>query len=375
VIAVLVATGVFVGKKVTSGGGGGTHHPAAQTAVLMQVSGGQGQPALASALLAHQPGTTTGNLELLVPGQLDVPVCGFGDEPFGDVLGQPSGVSNARQTLSQLLDGVTVDGSWVITTKQLAALVDAVHGVTVDVDVEVTSHSAGHTQVLFSPGTQHLTGANAVAFATFVASKSEAASAQLARFSMVLNAVLAALPTSPKSVTSDLGKVGAAAASPGTHALATLLAGLAADSRAKTLLSTDLPTSTLSAGGTPSYRINSTQVDTLAHRNLAASLPASHGPRPTVELLNGVGTPGLVATACPLLASHGLAFAGSDNAGSFSNAKSQVQVGAQSQVALGDRVAKALGLPLSDVDVVGQQQTVADVVAVLGTDYGTRPAA
>jgi hypothetical protein len=103
-----------------------------------------------------------------------------------------------------------------------------------------------------------------------------------------------------------------------------------------------------------------------------SSLPrVSKGQKITVELRNGVGTPGLDATACPKLAKAGLVYAGQGNAGSFSNQPSEVQINSDSpaDIAQGQRVAKALGLPPGDVTEAQFGQDTADVIVILGKDY------
>ena len=111
-------------------------------------------------------------------------------------------------------------------------------------------------------------------------------------------------------------------------------------------------TSIDAGGSTPSYRVDdsATGVPQLVNGQLASSLPAgADRHRPTVLLLNGVGTPGLVQTACPKLAAEGFAYAGSNNAATFNNPKSTVEVDSDADVGLGDQVAHALGLPDGDV--------------------------
>jgi hypothetical protein len=110
----------------------------------------------------------------------------------------------------------------------------------------------------------------------------------------------------------------------------------------------------------------------LVDENLKALLPpTTSGPKVTVELRNGVGHPGLVATTCPRLAKAGLVYGGQGNAGSFDNPQSEVQIQSDSatDIADGDRVAKALGLPLSDVRRAQFGQDQVDVMVILGRDY------
>jgi hypothetical protein len=96
--------------------------------------------------------------------------------------------------------------------------------------------------------------------------------------------------------------------------------------------------------------------------------PGADAPRPSVELLNGVGSPGLVATACPRLAAHKFTYAGSGNAASF-DVKTSTVVVPNSQLKVGFEVASALGLPRTAVERTSVDQSVATVIVTLGHDY------
>lgn len=373
VAAVVVIAGLAFGvHKVV------THHDGAtrsQSTVLLQVQGSN-RTAEASVLLAHDPATKTG-VEVLVPSRVITDVCGYGPQNFGDVLALPNGVSSSQQALSSMLNDVTIDGSWVVTPAQLAKLIDVFGGVTVDVDVNVVRHTGGGGgQILVPAGpNQKLNGTKAVEYALYNTSPSADAAAQLARMNSVIDATLQVLPTTPAPIAAALRQLGPGATSTlGANQLATLLAGLAADNRTSGgVFFTDLPTTPIEdGGGSPSYRIDDSAsgVPQLVHSQLADSVPAdANQPHPSVLLLNGVGTPGLVQTACPRLASQGFTYAGSGNAATFNNPKSSVEIRSDSDVALGDRVAHALGLPNSDVLRSSQDQTVADVIVILGRDY------
>jgi hypothetical protein len=152
--------------------------------------------------------------------------------------------------------------------------------------------------------------------------------------------------------------------------MADFLVGFAAAERATgKLLPTDLPVSLIDAGGAPSYRVDVPRTRTLVANSLSKSVPSgSSGAHPTVELLNGVGSPGLVATACPRLAAHGLTYVGSQNASSFNNPTSTIEV-SNSNIDLGYQVASALQLPRSDVRRATVEQSVADAIVTLGGDY------
>lgn len=343
-----------------------------QTTVLLQIEGA-GHTAQTSMLLAHDTNQNQG-LEVLVPARLLTEVCGYNLVDFGQVLALPNGETVSRQALSSALDNVTIDGSWLLTTTQLGQLVNAVGGITVDVDTNVVRHTGGGGgQILVPAGpNRHLTGAQAVEYATYSTSSGAGATAQLARAQQVVDAMVQALPKPAAKIVPLLSALGGGGGSTlGPTRLAGLLAGLAsADSQSGHVLPTDLPVTPIEAGGaSPAYRTNTAEVKSLVSQHLSASVPAGAGAtEPTVELLNGVGTPGLVNSACPRLAANHLAYAGSGNASSFTNTRSTIEV-PTNDISLGYRVASALRLPRSDVRRSTQDQTVADAIVVLGNDY------
>ena len=234
------------------------------------------------------------------------PCCGFGLQNFGAVLALPNGVSTSQTALSSMLSGVTIDGSWVLTPAQLAKLINVFGGINVDVDTNVVQHtSKGGVIVVPAGSNEKLNGTQAVEYALYNSSPSAGAAAQLARMNRVLDATFQALPTTPASIAAALRQLGPGGTSSlGATKLSTLLAGLAADSRsASGLFPTDLPVKPIDSGGaSPSYGVDTVCSGQLVHTQLAAPLPKdATGSHASVWLLNGVGTPGLVQTACPRL--------------------------------------------------------------------------
>jgi hypothetical protein len=374
VVLIVVAAVVFGVHKVV------THHSATkrtQTTVLMQIQGPD-NTAEASVLLAHGPGANEG-VEVLIPSRvITTTVCGYNSLDFGDVLALPNGATESRQALSTMLGEVTVDGSWTLTPSQLEKLIDGVGGIRADVDVNVVQRNPGGGATVLVPegNDQKLSGKRAVEYATYTASAHEDAPAQLLRLQLVVDGMLQSLrPKSPTMIAALLRQLGGGGASTlGATRLTTFLAGLAADNQsASGLFASDLPETPIDAGGAPSYSLDTSPsgVPELVRDHLADSVPAgTNTARPTVELLNGVGTPNLVRTACPLLSAHGFAYAGSGNAGAFNIARSTVQVPA-SKLSLGYQVASALGLPRDDVERSSEDQSVANVIVTLGGDYPT----
>lgn len=368
-LIVAAAIGFGVNRIATGGKSSNAH---AQTTLLLQVTGSNGD-STGAVLLGHDETAANSGVELLVPASLITSVCGFGQQSFGQVLTLPGGAAAAAGALSRDLDGIRIDGAWTLTTAQLAALVNAVGGVTVNVDVQVTQPGPhGTTAVVTPAGMQHLNGAQAAAFATFRASNSEAAAAQLARLQSVVQAVIDKLPSSSSSVASLIGRLGTGATSSlGPDRLATLLLGLAADDKKSGgVLAEDLPVTQLPTGGSPTYQIDQSGADKAAHTLFKDSLPRGGGTPLTVQVQDGTAAPGVVSAACEQLIEAGMNPSGGDSP-TTDNGASQIYVTDRTVASAqqGYRVADALKLPHGDVAVNPVGQNVAQVLVVLGRDY------
>jgi anionic cell wall polymer biosynthesis LytR-Cps2A-Psr (LCP) family protein len=366
VVAVAVGFGVHEATKHTSA------PTRTQTTVLLSITGADGT-AVESALLAHDS-TSKSGVELLLPTRVISEVCGFGSQQLGRIITLPDGERLSRVAVSELLGGVTVDGSWTITSTQFARLVDEVGGVTVDVDANVI-RTIGKRRVLFvrSGAGQHLNGNQALAYATYIAPR-EDSTGNLARLQTVFEGILAKLPASTTRIAQLTSALGPKAGSTiGSQPLAALLLGLAGDVRTNNAFPSVLPVVKIDSGGaSPSFRVDEPQTKTLVDTNLAESLPAgARAARPRVLIQNGVGTPGLAGSACKRLVAAGFRVVGSGNADNFDFRTSKVLVFSSSVASaeLGGRVAHALGVSANDVAVSSQPQNVADVIVILGKDF------
>ena len=344
-----------------------------QTTVLFSLVGSD-KTALGSVLLAHDAATHQG-VELLVPSRTLSEVCGFGSQQLGRVLALPDGQRLSTQAVSNMLGGVTVDGSWRLTTDELSRLVNIVGGVTVDVDANVIK-KVGKRRVLYlqKGDGQHLTGSQAVLYATFVAG-GEDSTGSLPRLQTVLDALFSKLPADPSAAGRLVASVGTdAGSSLGPTRLGALLDGLAADDKSSSggVLPIVLPVQKIDSGGEPVFRVDDDKTHALVLSNLSKSLPASaRVPRKRVLIQNGVGTPGLVGPACQRLVAAGFTVVGSGNANNFNYTRSAVLVFDNSvpTARLGDRVAQVLRLSSDDVAVSNEGQNVADVIVILGKDF------
>lgn len=366
-IAVVVAVALVVSN-------GTTHHKhtasvRTQSTVLFQLRGAR-NAAAESALLAYDSSTADG-VALLVPARVIVDVPGRGSMPFGSTLGIAA-PALSRASLSDLL-GVSIDASWVVDARSLAAIVDRLGGITTDVDTDVLApQRGGGARVVVSAGkSERLNGTQAVAFAEYTA-PGENEVQQAPRLQAVLDAILAELPSQANAVTplvSGRGQVDP----PRPTLLMTLLAGLSKSRKAGNLTYHTLDVVPIdTTGSNPAYRIDATAVHTFVNANLAASIPAGARPGATrvfVEARRGTSS-AVVLSIRNRLTTAGLRYVGSGTL-TKREARSVVLVFQDTPAAnqLGARVAVVLGLPVSAVRFSAQGQSVADVIVLLGPDY------
>ena len=341
----------------------GPHKPSrTQRTVLFQIQAADGT-AVSSALLGHD--SATGNAAIvLVPPQVLAQVPGVGNMSFSKAL-STGGLAGARNALSDLMS-VTIDGSWVLSQAAFERLVDQEGGVSVTVDVPVLNGRA----VLLAPGTQRLGGAQAFAFATYLAPGTQE-QARLARLNVVLDAVLMGLPADPAPAIGALG--------PGSQTtlsvpiLGELLNGVHRDDVAQNLQYRELPVIPVSSGTDDIvFRVDAPATKQLVAELFPTSMPPGAGATGNrVLVLNGVGTPGIGAVVRDRLVPAGFVYVTSRNASRFDYAATQVLVkdATPEAAAIGARVARALGVPVSSVSTSDQIGTIADVVVIIGRDF------
>ncbi|HZG95377.1 MAG TPA: LCP family protein [Mycobacteriales bacterium] len=333
-----------------------------QRTLLVQIRGAQ-RTALASALVATDPATARASVTLL-PSRIITEVPGFGDSMLGKGLAL-GGPDLAAETAANLL-GVMVDGTWTVSPEGLAGLIDAIGGVTAEVDVEVKTTGAGG--VTIEPGTHLLTGLEAAAFATYQGPE-ERELAKLPRMQAVLMAVVKAMPPTAATLLPSAGSESSIDPAP----LAEQLRLLAAAESTAAVSYAVLPVSELEFGGDEvTYKLETAEAQALVESNLAASVPESaFGRSNRVLVQNGVGTAAITRTVTKKLLPAGFRVVDSGNADSFTHQKTVVLVFDDSaeSIAVGERVAEVLGLPAEAVQISTIAQTTADVIVIVGADY------
>lgn len=332
----------------------------------------EGEPVAAGSLLVADPEAESGS-ELLVQSRLFVDGVTSSAIPFQDttVVG---GVATPGDALATTL-AVVVDGTWQLSPKGLAALVNAVGPITVDVDVEVLAPAAngGQTVVLVSGNGQQVNGAQAAAFATYRA-PGEPEEARLARFSAVTTELLADLPADASGVSAALDALGTESKTNlSTGELAAVLVSLGDVVRAGDARLQALPVVPIETGGPrEAFALDEVEFDAIRSTALAGSLPPV-GPEGPLRVLveNGVCVPGIDRGAARLLRNAGFVFINGGNASGCAYNKSVVIIADSSpeEVARGVAVAEAMGLPRSSIRRASTGQQVADVIVIMGADF------
>lgn len=361
---VLAAAGLLVLKNSGSGDGAGS---APRQAVLLTLDAAD-QTSLGGVLLVAGGQGTPGGV--LVPPRLLVDVAGFGAVTFAESGRAPQSGAQAA-ALSDAL-GADVAGTWRLETAAVARLLDAAGGLAVDLESEVLgTDAAGNSVVLLPAGPQTLDGAAAVAYLQ-PRSAAEPEAAVAARLQQVVAGLLAALPADADELAAAVTTLGAGSRT--DLPPSDLAATVAAVRNAETTLFQTIPLRPLDTGGdAPSYTLDSGAAGSLRTGLLAeVARTAPAGGEVRVLVRNGVGTPGLGEQARTRLVDAGLTYLNGGNAANFGYDASVVLIsdaGSQARDR-GATVATALGLPASAVQISGQGQNLADVVVILGADFG-----
>ena len=342
----------------------------AQPTMLVQVQD-KDNIAVGNALLSVDGSVKHANI-ITIPSTVVVDTATGGTLPFGQIARLPDANGSAN-ALSDAI-GVTVNGTFAMNTLAFSGLVDAVGGVTADVDVDVLETKPDGTQVVVVPAgkAQVLQGPQATAYATYLA-PGEPEEARMARFTQVLRLVVAKLPSDVTKVESIVSGLGASARSTvSTGDVAAFLVKLQADVLVDNAAYKNLPVKPIDTGGPSAYRVDQ-EASAAMVQELLPDAARKPGPNSQVRVLvqNGVGSPGLNASARQLLVDADFTYVNGGNAAAFGHTTTQIVVPDSSQESMGwgYDVAKALGVPRSDVLVDSSGQSVADVIVILGADF------
>jgi hypothetical protein len=317
---------------------------------------------------AAKPPSGTG-AAVLIPSQMVVNTTGFGAQPFGGAMAQQIPAAG-KDTVADVL-GVSIDGVWRMDETTFAALIDELGGiqVTTNAAVPAATATAEPTAPAFAAGAQKLTGAEALAYATYKA-PGEAATAQAQRFGQVVAAVLAMMPPEATSITAELNHVGIIDdPSLPESKLSPILAALAIDQQASAFTVKALP---LRADG--SMELDYTAAAPIVNNLLGGALKAGAAAGQVSRVLvdDATGRSGSQSSYIRSAAQAKLSNAGYtfiDGSSMARRATSVVEIPSGSQHDAAVQIAETLGLPANDVQVVSGMSTIADVTVLLGADW------
>ncbi|MGW7191367.1 LytR family transcriptional regulator, partial [Streptomyces sp. NPDC054838] len=186
------------GQKKTAAAAGAQKRDMIVVHVLNTKKGGS-----STALLVDNV-TTKQGATLLLPNTLTVPQQDGTDQPLSKAV--EGGGLGTREALDSVL-GTRIGGTWRLDTPFLERLVELVGGIEADTDTAVPADDQAKTPAVAQGAKQSLTGAMAVAYATY-RGQGEPETKQLERLGKVLYAVLRKIPGDPKAAAVTVESMG-----------------------------------------------------------------------------------------------------------------------------------------------------------------------
>ncbi|MFC9298315.1 LCP family protein [Streptomyces sp. NPDC057011] len=295
---------------------------------------------------------------VLLPNTLGVPAADGTTTGLGKAVEE--GGLGTRESLDSVL-GTRIGGTWRLDTPFLENLVELVGGIEVDTDTAVPADDAAKAPAVGQGQKQSLSGAMAVAYATYRA-QGEPEAKQLDRMGKVLYAVLRKVPGDPKAAALTVESMGQIL-DPALNAqtLGALLSRLGAHAKVgayRTDVLTVKPDGTLTDDATQKV------VKEVLGGSVGAAQP---GATPRVGLKDATGDEKTQAAAKAALLNGGYTFVEGGKADKTA-ATSQITYQDDAQRDRAIEVAKTLGLPETVVKK-GENAVNADVVVTLGKDY------
>ena len=340
---------------------------------LLLVVAEEGMPATSITLLAGPADGGRASVVFIPTGTLaEIP--GFGMERLGAAL-RFGGIDLVEASAENSL-GLEVDHSVAITPELLADFLGRAGGLPVDVAGRVVDRpSEGDARVVFPAGPQTLDGQQAAEFWTFRAAAEDEVDS-LRRQQQVWDSLLQRI-AADEAVRGRVIADGVPQLRP--HGLPDDEAGFVTQLLAGLLQAHDrdvigfdlLPVEIFSAmGEQQTYRLRESDVDQLVAESLAPSRPGGLDERRLrVQVLNGVGTPGVGRSVDSRLDGEPVKVVLTDNAVNFDQRHTRILVYDEtaSTRAAAERVRERLGV--GTIELSRQPQSVVDLTIVVGADF------
>lgn len=297
---------------------------------------------------------------VLLPNALGVPAADGTVTGLGKAVAEGGGGLSTREALDSVL-GTHIGGTWRLDTPFLETLVELVGGIEVDTDTAVPADDAAKTPAVGQGPKQSLSGAMAVAYATYRAG-GEPEAKQLDRMGRVFYGVLRKIPSDPKQAArtvEDMGQILDPALDAQT--LGALLSRLGAHAKVAAYR-----TDTLAVKADGALTDDSTRK--VVKEVLGGSVDAAQpGAAPRVGLRDATGDEKSRTAAKAALINGGYTFVEGGTTDKTAPA-TQITYQDDAQRERAIDVAKTLGLPETVVKK-GENAVNADVVVTLGKDY------
>ncbi|MGI8576255.1 MAG: LCP family protein [Egibacteraceae bacterium] len=345
--------------------------PVDQSTLLLATTARGGGPANTLTLFSSGGDETPESVLFIPPGTLtEVP--GVGLQTMASAL-QFGGAPLLQSSVEGAL-GIGIDQVAVVGPEELAAFFDRSGGLTVDVDQQLIKRRAnGSARVRFEAGSQPMDGAKLADYWTFTEVDGEDL-ALFVRQQDLMETLLEALAFDEalrgRMLADGAPALGLTTESGWTEALFSALASAAEAGRLEFDITPVEPFGGVDGRGNPTFLLAEEELETFVATYLAPSVPESAKNGPVrVQVLNGVGTPGLAEAVDQALRGGGFRVVQTENANSFDYAETRILVYDERESTLerADRVRELLGT--GSIQVSRQPQSMVDMSIVVGSDF------
>lgn len=343
-----------------------------QDTLLLVRTRPDGQAADSATLLAVDDAGAT---VVLIPTGTLVTIPGIGLDRLS-LAGQYGGPRLIQGSVENLL-GIAIDHVATVDGAGLGDWLDRLGGLELDVAGPLRGFGPGGEPVRLEAGTQTLDGDQLARYATFVGGEDEldVITRQRKLVAALLEAVTEPQARAALTEGGDDGSWPLATDADGQW-MSSLLARAgqahADDAVRFRLLPVEAVSGDAPGSGPnrPAYRAQADETRKLAEQHLAASVPAEAGDgAPRVQVLNGVGTPGIGRAVEQRLGGGRMRIVASGNTPSFGEETTRIVIYDDSDRsrATAEWVHQQLGV--GTIQVSDQPQSVVDVTIVVGADF------
>ncbi len=341
-----------------------------QTTFLLVRTEVPGGPARGITLFAAGVGDGPSGI-VLIPAGLFAEVPGVGLDRLA-LAQQVGGAERTRSALENLL-GLRIDAAGEVTDDELGALLDRAGPIEIDVPGRLVRRDPeGAAEVRFERGVQTPEGRRLSEFWSF-RGVGETDLEAFPREQQVLEGLLQVAAEDPAALDRIVASEQPGVQTPAPDVLRDVLATLADREAAGDVPFSVLPVQSfggVDAEGESAYRLDLDRVETAIGGVLSPSVPEGGGREAArVQVLNGVGRPGVAAQVDRFLAGGRYRIVRTENASSFDFAETMIVVYDEEPATLATAAAVRDALGVGTIRVSSQPQTVIDLTVVVGADF------